>query len=234
VGGTVTGVTAAMVGLGNVTNESKATMFASPTFTAPTNISNTTNEIQALIVRTYTDAKLTVGVADAATTVAIKALNLAGTSGQDLDIQGNNFLYLRAGGAIKLSAEIAGCTLYGTTTLQQTSEVLNTKTTATGTVVHDFLEGAIWVHSSISANFTANFTNVPTTNNRTINVVLVLIQGATARIPNAVQIAGSGQTILWQGGTAPTGNANKRDIVSFTLLRTGSAWTVLGSLSTYG
>jgi hypothetical protein len=31
--GTTTGITAAMVGLGNVTNESKATMFASPTFT---------------------------------------------------------------------------------------------------------------------------------------------------------------------------------------------------------
>jgi hypothetical protein len=31
--GTVSGVTAAHVGLGNVTNESKATMFSSPTFT---------------------------------------------------------------------------------------------------------------------------------------------------------------------------------------------------------
>jgi hypothetical protein len=122
----------------------------------------------------------------------------------------------------------------GITTLQQTTEVLNTKSSATGTVVHNFLEGAIWYHSSISANFTANFTNVPTTDNRTISVVLVLTQGATAYIPNAVQIGGAAQTILWQGGTAPTGNANKTDIVSFTLLRTGSAWTVLGSLGTYG
>ena len=31
--GTVSGVTATMVGLGNVTNESKSTMFSSPTFT---------------------------------------------------------------------------------------------------------------------------------------------------------------------------------------------------------
>ena len=117
---------------------------------------------------------------------------------------------------------------------QQTSEVLNTKTSATGPVEHDFETGAIWYHSSISANFTANFTRVPTTDNRTISLALILVQGTTAYIPNAVQIGGAAQTILWQGGTAPTGNANKTDIVSFTLLRTGSAWTVLGSLSTYG
>jgi hypothetical protein len=36
--GTVSGITASMVGLGNVTNESKATMFASPTFTGTTTI----------------------------------------------------------------------------------------------------------------------------------------------------------------------------------------------------
>jgi hypothetical protein len=87
--GTVGGITSTMVGLGNVTNESKATMFTSPTFT-------------------------------------------------------------------------------GTTTLQQSTELLDTKTSATGTVVHDFSTSAIWYHSSISANFTANFTNVPTTNNRTV------------------------------------------------------------------
>lgn len=36
-GGTASGITASMVGLGNVTNESKATMFAAPTFTGNTN-----------------------------------------------------------------------------------------------------------------------------------------------------------------------------------------------------
>jgi hypothetical protein len=153
--GTVSGITATMVGLGNVTNESKDTMFTSPTFT-------------------------------------------------------------------------------GTATLQQTVEVLDTKTGATGTVVHDFSTGAIWYHSNISANFTANFTNVPTTNNRAISVALILIQGATPYIPNVVQIAGTPVTISWQDNETPTGNANKRDLVSFTLLRVSNAWSVIGSLSTYG
>ena len=153
--GTVSGITASMVGLGNVDNESKATMFASPTFT-------------------------------------------------------------------------------GTTTLQQSTEVLNTKTGATGVVVHDYSLGAIWYHSSISANFTANFTNVPTTTNRTIVNTMILVQGGTAYIPNAVQIAGSAQTIKWLNGSTPTGNANKVDIVSFTFINVGSTWTVTGSLTTYG
>jgi hypothetical protein len=119
---------------------------------------------------------------------------------------------------------------------QQTSEVLNTKTDATGPVVHDYSTGAIWYHSSISADFTANFTNVPTTDNRTIVCTLVLVQGANAYIPNAVQIGGAAQTVKWLGSaSAPTGNANKVDIVSFTLVRVGSAWAqVLGSLTTYG
>jgi catalase (peroxidase I) len=74
---------------------------------------------------------------------------------------------------------------------------------------------------------------VPTTNDRTVSVSLIIVQGGTARIPNAVQIGGAAQTIEWYGGTAPTGNANQIDVVSFTLIRAGSAWTVLGSLSTY-
>jgi hypothetical protein len=129
---------------------------------------------------------------------------------------------------------LTSLTVSGTTTLQQSTEVLNTKTSATGTVTHDFSTGAIFYHSSISANFTANITNVPTTNNRTIVVSLILAQGVTARIPSAVQIDGSAQTIKWQDNTVPTGNASKVDIVSFSLIRTGSAWTVLGGLSTYG
>ena len=123
-------------------------------------------------------------------------------------------------------------TVTGATTLQQTTEVLNTKTGATGTVEHDYATGAIWYHTSIAANFVANFTNVPTTNNRTINVVLILVQGSTARLPIDLSINGATQTINWL--TVPTGSPNKIDLVSFTLIRTGSAWTVLGSLSTHG
>jgi hypothetical protein len=121
-------------------------------------------------------------------------------------------------------------------TSQQSTEVYNAKTSATGTVVHDFSTGAIWSHASMASNFTANFTNVPTTVNRTIVLTLILLQGATPYIPNAVQIAGVVQTLNWLGGSEPTGGANKKEIVSFTMIRSaaGPAWTVLGSLTSYG
>lgn len=45
--GTVSGITASMVGLGNVTNESKATMFASPSFTTPNIDAATATSLQA-------------------------------------------------------------------------------------------------------------------------------------------------------------------------------------------
>lgn len=128
---------------------------------------------------------------------------------------------------------VGGLTSQGVSTFQQTTEVLNTKTGATGPVTHDFSTGAIWYHSSISADFTANFTNIPTTADRAISVVLVLDQGATGYLSNAVEIDGAAQTINWSNGVAPSATDNAIDIVSFTLIRTGASWTVLGSLTSH-
>ena len=114
------------------------------------------------------------------------------------------------------------------------SEKLTTKTSATGTVTHDLSTGSVFYHSSISNNFTANITNVPTTNDRAIGVTLVLAQGVTPYMSTALQIDGSAQTIKWVNNSTPTGTASKVDIVGFSLIRTGSAWTVLGQYSTYG
>lgn len=119
-----------------------------------------------------------------------------------------------------------------TVTLQTVTEVLNTKTGATGTVAHDYSTGSTWYHSSIAANFTANITNVPTTDNRSLVVNLILVQGATAYIPSALQVDGSALTIKWVNGVTPTGNPNKVDIATFTLIRTGAAWAQ--ALGTYG
>ena len=124
--------------------------------------------------------------------------------------------------------------LSGVTTLQKTAEILQTITGASGVEVHDLDAGVVFNHTSIAGNFTANFTNVATTENRTISVVLILNQDGTAYIPTALQIDGAAQTINWQGAAVPTGNADQIDIVSFTMIRSASAWTVIGSLTTYG
>jgi hypothetical protein len=122
----------------------------------------------------------------------------------------------------------------GSTVLKDVHEELDIKTGATATVTHDLSLGSIFCHSGLVSDFTANFTNVPTTNNRAITTTLILSQSATPYIPNALQINGFAQTILWSGGSLPAGNANKKDVVGFSLIRSGSTWTALGQLTSYG
>ena len=128
----------------------------------------------------------------------------------------------------------SGLGVSGLTSLTYTSEKLSTKSSATGVVTHDLTTGSIFYHSSISNNFTANITNVPDTNDRAIGVTLVLSQGVTAYMATALQIDGNAQTIKWVNNSVPSGAANKVDVVGFSLIRTGSSWTVLGQYSTYG
>jgi hypothetical protein len=113
-------------------------------------------------------------------------------------------------------------------------ESLNVLTGSTGSVEHDYLLGGLWLHTGASSNFIANFTNVPTTNNSVINFTLLIFQGSTPYYPNAVQIESVSQTINWADGSVPAPNANKTEIVSFSLIRSSNSWKVIGSFSTYG
>lgn len=106
---------------------------------------------------------------------------------------------------------------------------------ATGVVVHDTTTTATWVHSSISANFTVNFTNVPTTNNQIMNFTLICLQGGVARYPSACQINSASATINWLENTVPSPTANKKEFYTFSILRTSAgSWLVFGSMTTFG
>lgn len=119
----------------------------------------------------------------------------------------------------------------GIATLAEHSELVGTKTSAAGTVVHDYAESNQWLHTSISANFTVNLTNAPTTDNRLHTIVLYLSQGATGRLATAFQINGVAQTLLYSGNSLPTAGSNSFDTQTFTLIRSGGAWRVLTSLT---
>jgi beta-lactamase superfamily II metal-dependent hydrolase len=84
------------------------------------------------------------------------------------------------------------------------------------------------------SNFVANFTSVPTTDNRSTVVSLVISQNNPAYICNGVQINGITQTINWENSIEPTGNISNTDLITFTLIRTNNTWLVTGSLSTHG
>lgn len=82
-----------------------------------------------------------------------------------------------------------------------------------------------------TANFTLNVTNVPTGNGQAITLTIFVTQGSTGYIPTTFQIDGTGQTIKWANGAAPTptSSAGKIDVFSFTLIRRSSAWSVFAS-----
>jgi hypothetical protein len=122
-----------------------------------------------------------------------------------------------------------------TISIQQIQETLNTITSpGSGTVAADWSTGDIWYVSSMSANFTINITNLPTTANKSYSVVFTLVQGATPYYISALQIAGVAQTIKWVGASTPTATASRVETETFTLMYTGSAWTVLGQLTSFG
>jgi hypothetical protein len=98
----------------------------------------------------------------------------------------------------------------------------------------DWILGAIHYLTTIPSNLTVNITNLPTTSNRNYTVSVYLVQGGTPYYINVLQIAGSPITIKWSGGSAPTPVANRVEIQMFSLYYSGSAWTALSQLSSFG
>jgi hypothetical protein len=104
---------------------------------------------------------------------------------------------------------------------------------SSGTVQHDYALGTVFVHTTPSANFTANITAVPTTPDRRLNVTVVVQQGVTPYAPTALHINGAAQTVQWVGGTPPSPTSLATDVYSYTLVRLGTTWTVLGTHSAH-
>ena len=143
------------------------------------------------------------------------------------------------GGNLVTSADVTTATVTATGNISVggilladigTHEKFGSLSSATGTVTHDCSNGHIFYHTSPSADFTANFTNLNLGTTYATTTTLVMIQGATARIANAVQIGGSAQTINWQGGSEPTGTNNGIDVITFSILNNSGTYTVLGQL----
>jgi len=134
------------------------------------------------------------------------------------------------------NAELSGSLVVsGTTNIGTTVERLLTTVSSTGTVTFDTTFSSIFYVNGPAGDITANFTNVPTTsNNRVITPTVILSQSATPRVINAVQVNSAATPILWANKLTPVGTANQQDVYGFSLIRSGSIWTVLGQMSTYG
>ena len=132
-------------------------------------------------------------------------------------------------------AALSGAAFTGNVQLQEVSETVVDVTLASNVATLDWTSGNVYyIATAPSAAMTFNVTNVPTTVSKIMTINVFVTQAATGYVPSTFQIAGTGQTIKWPGGSAPTptSSAGKIDIFSFTMQRTsGGAWLVYGASS---
>jgi len=146
------------------------------------------------------------------------------TSNQVLSWDGADYAWVaQSSGGGTLGASISG--------VEESFSVIEN---ATGTVTHDCDNGHIFYHKTPSADWTVNLTNLGLTNHYATAITIIIQQGATAYIPNALQIGGASTGIRWASNTTPTGNANSTDQVTFSIMTDGTTTFALGQLSTYG
>jgi hypothetical protein len=135
------------------------------------------------------------------------------------------------GGDLSITGNV---TITNTSSFTSSQDKTVSTSPASGTVAYNFYNGTVF-DVTPSGSWTVNITSVPTTTNRASVATFIITQGATPYVPAAFQIDGVAQTIKWINNTTPTGNANKVDVISYSMIRTaGGAWVVLGQSGTYG
>ena len=175
-------------------------------------------------------ANVSGAVSYATTANAVAGANVSGQVGNAL-VSGT--VYTASQPNITSTGNLLSLTVTGTSTFFSTQDV-TVSGTPSGTVNYDLYNGVVF-DVAPTANWTANVSNISTTNNRTSVVTFIITQGATPYVPNVFQISGATQTVKWLGGSAPTGTASKVDVVSYSMVRSSAgAWTVLGQSATYG
>ena len=125
--GTVSGITATMVGLGNVTNESKSTMFASPTFTGTVsgvtktmvglaNVDNTTDALKPVSTATQTALNLKADLASPTFTGTVGGITktMVGLGSADNTSDANKPVSTATQTALNLKPNLASPTFTGT------------------------------------------------------------------------------------------------------------------------
>ena len=240
------GITDAMTAGGNVEGNLKGSVFADDSTLLVDGVAGTINGsalTSPLSANLTINSPVVTGIPDftGCTIVDIKntAVDFTGST-----ITGTNFLTTVAFADVTLKpTTLAG---YGITDAANTSaettftadvkfdtgveEKFATLTGSTGVVAHDCDNGHVFYHTGAAGDITANFTNLDLTAEYATNLTVIINQGATPYEVTAVQIGGAAQTINWQGGSAPTGNANGIDSFSFTILNDGGSFVVLGQM----
>jgi hypothetical protein len=147
-----------------------------------------------------------------------------------------NSAFLKANSAIQNSTSLSftNVTISGNSVLQQSQENFQTKAGASGATTYDFSTGGTFYHTGVTSAIQATLINLDNTAGRVSVFCCPIVQGGTAYIINSLTVNGSTPTIKWSGGTTPTGNANKFDVITFSIFNVSGTYTVLGALASYG
>jgi hypothetical protein len=121
----------------------------------------------------------------------------------------------------------------GTTTINEINEVLTSVSGYGTSQSRPYTDGNVFILSGISGNYTFNWTGVPTTTGRTFALTHIIDQGATPRIPTTLQINSASITINWAGNVAPSGSANRRNIISFFITNAAGTFICSAVLGSY-
>ena len=163
------------------------------------------------------------------TTTGTGALTIAG----GLGVAGQATVATLSASTITGSPTISSSASFtGSVTMQSMVEAVADVALSGNASTFDYTTGnTFYLTSSPSGNMTFNFINVPTTNGRTVGIVVFAPQGSTPYIPTSFNINGSAATVRWLYNTTPTPFASRIDIYSFTLLYRSSAFTLIGTLA---
>jgi hypothetical protein len=164
-------------------------------------------------------------------------------SGYTSTIGGDTLLFVSGGTGTKGNASSRGTSVFagdlhisGNTFLGTVAEAMATTGSAlTGTLTFDTAGKSVFHVNRTSGNITANFTNVPEFDGTVVSTNVILSQSSFAGgIVSNVQINSVASTILWENGVTPTASLGKYNVFDFSLIRSGTVWTTLGQMSTYG
>ena len=109
-------------------------------------------------------------------------------------------------------------------TVKHVAEHMRTYGVSQSTVSYDYAanEAQVFFMQAQSGNWTLAISNLPTTENRSYTFVFVT-NGSNPGYPNVLTVEGTGVTIRWPGGSAPTpSTGGAEDIFTVTLMRRGT------------
>lgn len=196
----------------------------------PANL-DSTYDYSSLVVSAYQTANAAFTLSNTNTTNITTAGSYANSAFSKANTALANTSGTIFGGDLSITGNL---TITNTSSFTSSQDKTVTGTPAAGTTSYNFYNGTVF-DVTPSAAWTVNITSVPTTTNRASVVTFIITQGATPYVPAAFQIDSAAQTVKWINNTAPTGNANKIDVISYSMIRTsGGAWVVLGQSGTYG